>query len=113
MYCQDSFNIVPVQNLITNIGIAKESTHSTSDIRNLPHGIRSVFNMKRFDNEQNEFVGPSEITEEVEYRTKVCRLMGWGHPLVNIWRKIESVMLVTYYSGIKTTIKKIRKHIGR
>ena len=109
MYYNDRINIVPCKNYITNIGIAEESTHSTSDINNLPRGIRSVFNMERIDEGKRNFIGPLKIDETVEYRKKVCRKMAWGYPLVQFWRNIESVILVTVHQGVGETVKKIKK----
>lgn len=45
----NTLNIVPCRNLITNIGITSESTHSVSDICKLPRSIRRVFNMRRHE----------------------------------------------------------------
>lgn len=111
MYCNDRINIVPCKNYITNIGIAEESTHSTSDIRNLPHGIRSVFNMVRIEEGRSDFIAPRIVEECIGYRKRVCRKMAWGYPLVQLWRNIESVILVTTHQGLGETIKKIKKHL--
>lgn len=113
MYLNGALNIVPTRNMITNIGIAEESTHSTSDIRNLPHGIRSVFNMPADNSVKNIFIGPDDIKEDVGYRKKVCRKMGWGHPGVELWRNLESMILVLKYSGMKTLVSKVKKKIRK
>ena len=45
----NQLNIVPAQNMITNVGIAEESTHSVSDLMKLPRFVRRLFYMKRYE----------------------------------------------------------------
>lgn len=42
-------NIVPKYNMITNIGVAAESTHSVNDIRKLPKKTQKLFQKKAFE----------------------------------------------------------------
>lgn len=111
MYLNNSLNIVPYKNLITNIGISEESTHSVSDIRMLPRGIRRVFNMQRYDEIEDYANANQEIAEDEQYREKVCRIMGWGYPLVTLWRKVESFFRYIKYQGLGAAVKKVKKHM--
>lgn len=97
MFLNHRLNIVPTKNMIMNIGIAESSTHSTNDIRKLPHGIRSVFNMNTYTYDL-PLKHPKYVYENVEYAQKVKRLMGWGHPLISKWRGIESKALKLIYA---------------
>lgn len=45
----NQLNIVPTQNMITNIGIAAESTHSVNNLTKLSRSVRSLFYMKRYE----------------------------------------------------------------
>lgn len=45
----NQLNIVPTKNMITNVGIASESTHSVDKITKLPRIVRSLFYIKRFE----------------------------------------------------------------
>lgn len=96
MFLNHRINIVPTKNLISNIGIAETSTHSTNDIRKLPHGIRRVFNMKTYSYEF-QLKHPKFIYENAEYAKKVKRIMCWGHPWVARYRGLESKVLKLLY----------------
>ncbi len=86
----NALNIVPCQNMITNIGIAEESTHSVSDINKLPRAIRRVFNMKRheikFPLKNPPYVVPDRLFEE-----QFEKLMGKSRR-VTYARKLESLI---------------------
>lgn len=48
-YLRNMVNIVPKYNMISNIGIDPNTTHSVSDIRKLPKKIQRLFNKKRYE----------------------------------------------------------------
>lgn len=87
--------IVPKNNLVTNIGVGGESTHSVSDIRLLPKGILPVFQVptKRmeFPLEHPKYKIPDKI-----YEKKINRLMGYDLR-VRIWRKCEILLRKALY----------------
>ena len=92
MFLNHRLNIVPRVNMISNIGIAETSTHSTDSIEKLPKGIRPVFNMRTYDIDF-PLKEPKYIIEDFEYQRRVKRLLGWGHPAVCLYRGIESKIL--------------------
>jgi hypothetical protein len=47
-YMQNTINIIPTRNLISNIGISADSVHSVSDIHRVPRGLRVVYNAPRY-----------------------------------------------------------------
>ena len=49
MYLSGRYNIVPAKNMICNIGISANSTHSYSNMSLLPRAIRSLFFMKTYE----------------------------------------------------------------
>ena len=89
MFLSHRINIVPSKNLISNIGIAATSTHSTDSVEKLPHGIRRVFNMKTYELDF-PLRHPKYIMEDIEYQKRVKRVLGWDHPFVRFWRRIDS-----------------------
>lgn len=90
MYETGTINIIPKYNLISNIGISHSSTHSTNSLKKLPRGIRRVFNMKT--HEINfPLKHPTAIIENVTYQKQALRILGWGHPCVQAYRRIENV----------------------
>ncbi len=49
MFVQGRYNIVPAKNMISNIGISENSTHSVNNIEKLPRAIRRLFYMKTYE----------------------------------------------------------------
>lgn len=87
--------IVPKCNLITNIGVGGESTHSVSDIRLLPSGILPVFQVptKSID---FPLIHPQYKLPDKIYEKKIHRLMGYDI-YVRIWRKCEIILRKMIY----------------
>ncbi|MCR4900459.1 MAG: hypothetical protein K5907_06560 [Treponema sp.] len=102
-------NIVPTKNMITNVGNTPEgSTHSMSDLKLIPHGLRPIYTMKRYEIDF-PLKHPKYMVENLEFRKKLNRIMGKGHPLVTFWRKIEKSWLIIKYEGFSALIKKVKK----
>jgi len=105
MYLYDRLNIVPKYNMISNIGIAEESTHSTNDIRLLPQRIRKLFFMKTYEIDF-PLKHPQEIKRDYRFERKMSpsrfRLM---------LEKIEHLIYVFRYKGINETFRFIRNKI--
>lgn len=81
-------NIVPCKNMIKNIGIAAESTHSVSDINKLPRAMRKVFNMKTHTLEF-PLNHPPYVVEDTIFNSRFEQLMG-KNKFIRLIRKIES-----------------------
>lgn len=76
--------IVPRENLITNVGLAADSTHAVNSIKKLPKATQGLFNMETYDINL-PLKHPRYIIENVDYAEKVGKIMG-GH---RFFRKIE------------------------
>lgn len=100
MFLNHRLNIIPSKNLISNIGIAASSTHSADSIKKLPHGIRRVFNMSTYELDF-PLQEPKYMVEDIVYQKKVKRILGWGHPLVKIYRKCERAFLMIWHKIFK------------
>lgn len=87
--------IIPKHNLITNIGVGGESTHSVSDIKLLPKGILPVFNVPTksmgFPLKHPNYKLPDKI-----YEKKINRLIGYDLH-VRIWRKCSILLRKVIY----------------
>lgn len=82
-------NIVPTKNLITNIGVGSETTHSTNDIKKLPRSVRRLLFMNRHEIEF-PLKHPSIMVEDMDFKhefEKLCFPSFWRKKL----RKIESL----------------------
>lgn len=70
MYIYDRLNIVPKFNMISNIGIGAETTHSVSDIRLQPRKIQNLLYMKTYDIEF-PLKHPDEITRDYKFEKEM------------------------------------------
>ena len=101
-------NIVPTKNLISNIGNEGESTHGGSSIDVLPKGIRSIFNMKTYEYDF-PLIHPPYVIEDINFRNKLYRKMGVGHPWICLWRHIESIFLRIKAGEIQSIINNVKR----
>ena len=91
-HLQGLLNIVPTKNMICNIGVTENATHSTANILDLPRAVRKIFNMKVY--ELNFPIRhPKYISNDRKFRKKVERNM-YGNVFVRFFklRKIESLL---------------------
>ncbi len=109
MHLNHRLNIVPSKNMISNIGITANATHSVSDIRMLPKGIQRIFQMKTYEVEF-PLKHPPYIIEDIEFRNRIDRIMGRRHPLVRLYRRFASLFLrLKYkdYKGLKKSLLRL------
>jgi hypothetical protein len=96
--------IVPIMNLISNIGIAPDSTHAVDSLSKLPERIRGMFFMRTYEL-KFPLEHPKYITNDIEYRNKVNQIMGNSNSLImNYMNKAINV----YYKLLKR-LEKLRK----
>ena len=69
---RNMLNIVPKYNMISNIGIDSESTHSVSDIRLIPKRTQKLLNKKTFDI-AFPLKHPSKVIQNTKYDLKYRR----------------------------------------
>lgn len=96
IYLQNQLNIVPVYNMISNIGIGDNGTHGVSDLRKLPKSIRKVFYMKTHEIKL-PLTHPSYVMEDKSYARKVNDLMGYHSLGKKIQGKIETLIYGLLY----------------
>ncbi len=111
MHLNHRLNIVPSRNMISNIGITANATHSVSDIRMLPKGIQKIFHMQTYEVEF-PLKHPPYVIEDMEFKSRIDRIMGKGHPLIRLYRKFASLFLrVKYkdYTGLKKSLLRLIK----
>lgn len=95
-YCSQlvnsQLNIIPSKNMTCNIGIASESTHSTSKITCLNRAIRKVFFQKTYEY-SFPLKHPQYVVEDINYEKKVSKLLN-GNFFVRLLkiRRIEHIL---------------------
>lgn len=105
VFLNDRLNIVPKYNMISNIGISQETTHSVSDIRLLPKRTQRLLYMRTY-----EIDFPLRHPEKIERDYKFEREMT-PTELQKFMGKIERVFRVIRYRGIKEFCLLVRKKI--
>jgi len=105
---QSRLNIVPTRNLISNIGNVGESTHGVADISLLPKGIRRIFNMKTYEYDF-PLKHPPYVIEDLIFLKRINRIMANGHPMVKIYRKVESLIYRMAYGDFSMFKRKFKR----
>ena len=106
-------NIVSTHNQITNVGNTPEGgTHSVSDLRLIPKGLRRIFTMNRYEIEF-PLKHPKYMINDVQFQKDLFRVMGTGHPLVKWSRNVEKSLLLLRYEGVGSLLKKIKRKLGK
>lgn len=115
-YLNHGLAIHPRKNMINNIGVTANSTHFSGGINELPRGLRRVFTMKRFEIDIENLVHPMYMIENVDYKERSYRISGWGHPMVKLYRTLETMTykiahgdIKAAYSEVSGKVKKILK----
>lgn len=113
-YLNEGLTIVPTKNMINNIGVVEDSAHYAADITLIPKGYRRIFTMSRYEININQLKHPSTIEDYRPYKKNAYRIYGWGHPIVKMYRQLESAfyyiekgMVKELYSDIKYKIKNV------
>ena len=108
-------NIMPTQNLVSNIGLTADSTHFSAELKTMPRRLRRIFTMPR-----HEVVfplrHPKYVIENVEYLDRRNKTMGWNHPWTKIGYSLEELWLNLRYGNfgfiIKSGMRRVRKWLG-
>ena len=107
--------IMPQKNMISNVGASADSAHY-SEFKTMPHRLKRLFTMKRFDVDF-PLRHPRYVIEEVGYWKRMYRTNAWGYPLVKIGRSVEELWLNIRYGNwqfiAKSVKRRIRKWMGR
>lgn len=86
----NTLNIVPAKNMITNIGIGEETTHSVNDIHKLPRAVRKILYMKRHELEF-PLIHPKYVVEDYIWNNSFMKRMGYSQ-IARFCRRVEGVV---------------------
>ena len=103
--------IVPTRNMINNIGDTADSTHFTGSSNTIPRGLRRIFTMKRYEIEF-PISHPKYIMEDMDYKDRVYKIMGWGHPLIKMYRLVEGIFHKIRAGESRSAIGDIKSRIN-
>lgn len=93
--CNCLFNnqlaIIPKYNLVTNVGLTQNSTHSNTRKKYLPKATQRLFDMKTY--ELNfPLIHPEHIIVNESYVKKTHIIWCVGHPLRRKWRRFVYIL---------------------
>lgn len=101
-------NIVPAKNMIINVGNTPEgSTHSMNNLDAIPRGLRRIYTMKAYEIEF-PLKHPQYMINDVEFQRQLFRIMGVGHPYVQLYRRIEKAFLIWRQEGFHAMAQKVK-----
>jgi hypothetical protein len=92
MFFNSGLSIIPRVNMISNAGATADGTHYSGSNDTIPSGLRRIFTMGRHEL-QFPLRHPKYVIENVDYKNRAFRIMGWGHPWVKVWRSFEELWL--------------------
>ncbi len=106
------YAIIPRKNLVSNIGLMGESTHSEADIRFISKKYASIFFA---DTNELEFPlkHPPYVVADLEYEKRLCRLIATGYPLVRLFRKAVYITNCILHGEFGILIRGIRRQAKR
>lgn len=107
MFLNNRINIVPKYNLISNIGISKETTHSVSDIRLLPKTTQKLLYMKTYEIDF-PLIHPQEFKRDYYFE----RLMT-PNMMQRIIGRFERAMRVLRYRGPREFFSLLKKKLKK
>lgn len=109
VYAHHQLFIIPKKNLISNIGVTKDSWH-TSELKFVPKGLRRVYNSRTYTL-QFPLKHPKYIIPDLRYERKRNWIMGYNHDCLSFLRHIEIMILHIRYGEFKQYLSKVLKRI--
>lgn len=110
-------SIFPACNMICNSGISEDAAHFSGELKTIPKRMRKLLSMKSYDL-QFPLRHPKYVIENMEYKDKVYRIMGWGkYSWIKIGRSLEELVYNLRYGNFKRIGEgltfRLNKIIGR
>ena len=104
--------IMPRVNLVSNIGLSTESTHTSFSLATAPKGYRRIFTMQRHELDF-PLTHPRHLIENVDYKTRLYRTYAWGHPWIKIGRSFEELWLNLRHGNFGVIGRAIRHRVSK
>lgn len=105
------YAIIPKRNLVSNMGLTENSTHSNAKIYLLEKKQQTIFENKVYEM-TFPLKHPNYIVPDYDYMDALDRLMGNGYPLLRIYRKFVYIINCIRYGEIKRLFSAIRRRMG-
>ena len=90
-FSQNQICIVPQKNLVTNIGVGSNATHSANDLRKLPKATQCIFEAESYEM-QFPLKEPIYLVQDLEYENRVNYILAWNNNFLKFTRRIEALV---------------------
>ena len=100
-------NIVPSKNLISNIGIGSDGTHSNSSLKTTDKNTQRMFYIPTYELEF-PLRHPSHVIADITYYEKMCNLLNLGHPVLKKIRQWDGQIRRFVYADVEERKQKIK-----
>lgn len=116
MILNSGLTIMPAKNLVNNVGMTADSTHFATDLQTMPHRLRRIFTMPRYEL-QFPLHYPKYVIENVAYKERNYKVHGWNHPWVKVGYSLEELWLNLKAGNLshigQSMARRLRKWTGR
>lgn len=109
-YLNSGLTVVPKKNMVINIGLTGDATHTSNELETLPKGYRKLFMLKTFEIDK-EMIHPPYIIEDFSYKKRSYKVYGWNKPITKIYRCFESFIYKVMRGKSKDAFNDIHKKL--
>lgn len=100
--------IVPKYNLVTNIGLSTDSTHSADTLNKIPRAKWCIYNTP-VHKMQFPMMDPKFMICDVAYEKEMDRIQAWDRPFLAACRRIEAIIRHLLHGDSKRVLEKIKQ----
>ena len=115
-YINSGLTIIPKKNMVLNIGLTGEATHTSSELDTLLKGYRRLFMLETYDI-SNDLIHPKYVIEDYSYKDRSYKMYGWNNNFTKISRTLESFMYKILkgqgHEAVKELFAKVKKVVRR
>lgn len=101
--------IIPTRNMVQNIGMTTDSTHSDTRTEFLTKTERQMFDLPHYELEF-PLKHPPYVVADFGYVDALDRFFGNGHPLIRAYRRIYHVVKYAVHGEL---LKKVKRYLAR
>ena len=109
---QSGLTIMPTKNLVSNIGMTADSTHFSAQLDTMPRRLRRIFTMQRYEL-QFPLRHPRYVIENVAYKERRYKVLGWNHPWTKVCYALEELWLNIRHGQWATIGKALKKRLSK
>lgn len=109
---QSGLTIMPTKNLVNNVGFTSDSTHFSSQLLTMPHQLRHIFTMPRYEL-TFPLKHPHYVVEHVAYKERRYKVLGWNHPWTKIGYALEELLLNLRHGNFGVISQALKRRLSK